>query len=225
MWTYRVKYAKLGLIRFISHLDTMRAIKRALSRAGVPIAFSKGFNPRPKISMGPPLSVGYESRCELADIVLSRSLSPRALHERLGASMPQGLDLIETERVASPSQPLSRASSLCYMVELPEENIFDDAPSRLRGFTDKESVRVERVRGNENKLVDVKQFVTDMELVTEADSRWLRVEISLSGRGTCSPTEVAEAVFEIPPERAKCLRIVRTNIRFEGRSGQVDKDA
>lgn len=215
MWTYRIKYAKLGRVRFISHLDVMRAIVRAVNRANIPVAYTEGFNPRPKLSMGPALPLGYESNCELADIFLARMLSPETLHERLGAAMPCGLDLLETGWVLGSSPRLSRASSARYMIELPKGEVADNCHTLVREFLVRDSAPVERVRRDTSSIVDVRRFVIDARVTVKPDSRWLQVEISMGGQGSCSPSEVAQAALDLSPDRAKCLRIMRTEIKFD----------
>jgi radical SAM-linked protein len=215
MWNYRIKYSKRGVIRFISHLDTMRALKRAFSRAALPVAYSEGFNPRPKISMGPALPLGCESNCELSDIVMKRSLSPEKLRSSLGDAMPKGLGLLDVERVLPSTPKLSHASSMRYMIELPGEMALDDAPAIVQAFEHKDSVRLDRMRKGKQTSIDVRTLVLEALIVAEADTGWLSVEISLGERGTCSPAEVGRAVFGVSPERAMCLRAIRTGIIFE----------
>ncbi len=216
MWIYRLKYTKQGAIRFISHLDTMRALKRALRRADTPIAYSEGFNPRPKISMGPALPLGYESLCELADITLTRMFAPKKLCQKLAPAMPAGLGLLETERVTTRLPKLSNALSVCYVVELPEAQMFREADALLRRFNEKDAAPLERVRQNKKRVIDVKQFVRGAAIVRGERSRALNLEISLGERGTCSPSEAARAIFDITEEDARLLRITRTEIRFDG---------
>ncbi len=213
MWTYRIKYQKKGTVRFISHLDTMRAIKRALQRADAPVAYTEGFNPRPKLSMGPALPLGCESKCEMVDIVLGRSLAPEELHDGLARTMPEGLDLLETDRVAPTTPKLSRASSVCYMIELPCGMAREEAESLVAEFRKKDSALIERMRKGKPSAIDVRRLVC--EVAIGADAGWLSVEISISERGTCGPVEVARAVFGISPDRAKRLKAVRTDIKFE----------
>ena len=215
MWNYRIKYTKRGVIRFISHLDTMRALKRAFGRAGLPVAYSEGFNPRPKISMGPALPLGCESNCEISDIVLKRSLLPESLCASLGDAMPNGLSLLDVERVIPSTPKLSRASSMRYMIELPGELALEEARALVQAFDEKDSVLLDRIRKSKQSSVDVRSLVADALIVAESDAGWLSVELALSERGTCSAVEVARAVFGISPDRAKCLRAIRTEIKFE----------
>jgi len=224
MWTYRIKYAKLGRIRFISHLDVKRAITRTLMRANVPLAYSQGFNPHPKISLGPPLPLGYESTCEVADVVLAENMPEESLRQMLEAVMPKGLDLMGVERVSPSSTKLSQASSAHYVIELPEQEIADNAYALVKAFLEKKSVIIERVRKDTRKTVDIRYFVTGAIVAEEADSRWLHVDISMSGQGSCSASEVARTALNLSPERSKCLRIMRTELRLNGRSAKVKMD-
>jgi radical SAM-linked protein len=153
--------------------------------------------------------------CEQADIILTRSIAPEILRKKLENAMPEGLDLLEIDRVHEASPKLSSASCISYMIELPLGETLDEAASMVRGFIEKESAQVERVRKNKQTMVDVKRFVLDAAVVSGADSDWLNVEVSMSERGSCSPTEVLQAVFGISANEAKCLRVVRTNIIFE----------
>jgi radical SAM-linked protein len=217
MWTYRVKYEKKGVVRFTSHLDTMRAIKRALQRAEAPVVYTEGFNPRPKLSMGPALPLGCESKCEMVDIVLGSSLAPEELRDELARAMPEGLDLLDTDRVEPTTPKLSRATSMCFMVELPCDMTREEAESLAEEFREKDSVVIERMRKGKPTAIDVKQLVREVAIASAGGDAagWLSVEISISQKGTCGPVEVARAVFGISPERAKSLKAVRTDIKFE----------
>ena len=86
----RLVYQQTGRARWISHLDAMRTLQRALNRAGVPIKYSEGFNPHALISILMPLSVGTESFCQMADIRVREDVDLSTLPGRLTAAMPEG---------------------------------------------------------------------------------------------------------------------------------------
>ena len=88
--THEVKFgfSKQGLLRFISHLDTMRLLMRAARRAQLPLFFTKGFSPRPKLRFDRALKLGIESDCEHASIMVIRKISPRVFQKRLNAYLP-----------------------------------------------------------------------------------------------------------------------------------------
>ena len=73
--TVRIKFCKTGSLQFISHLDLQRTFHRILVRAGIPMWYTKGFNPHAKLVFGMPLSVGTESVCEMADLKIERKIS------------------------------------------------------------------------------------------------------------------------------------------------------
>ncbi len=95
----RTTFAKGEEIKYISHLDLMRLWERALRRAGVPLAYSKGFNPRPRISLAAPLPLGFTGRAELMDVLLTRPTSPLDFARRVRAALPPGLDIVSAEEV------------------------------------------------------------------------------------------------------------------------------
>jgi radical SAM family uncharacterized protein/radical SAM-linked protein len=96
---YRVKYAKREDMRFTSHLDVMRCVQRALRRADVPVSYSSGFSPHPRVSFGPPLPLGMVGEGEYFDVLFSRDPGGNWL-DRVGACLPAGLDLLKGRLVA-----------------------------------------------------------------------------------------------------------------------------
>jgi radical SAM-linked protein len=91
----RIRYAKRGRLRFTSHRDFSRAFERALFRARVPMAYSSGFNPHPRISYAGASPTGAASEAEYLEIGLAREMDPEVVRRELDASLPDGLDLLE----------------------------------------------------------------------------------------------------------------------------------
>ena len=89
MSDYRITFSKKGSLAFISHLDFNHSFIRILKRAGLPLKYSQGFNPRPKIVFGLPLSVGMEGENELVDVSLTEELSCSEVKERLAKAVPE----------------------------------------------------------------------------------------------------------------------------------------
>jgi radical SAM-linked protein len=89
-----VRYTKLGRIRWISHRDVARALERALRVAQVPLAFTEGFVPRPRVSFGLALSTGHESEAEYLDLVLAGEYPLDALPGALSDALPDGIDVV-----------------------------------------------------------------------------------------------------------------------------------
>ncbi len=91
----RIKFAKVGKMKYISHLDLSRTMKTAFRRAGVPIKYTEGFNPRPKLVFALTVSVGSESVCEFLDITLSRPISREDFVNGWKNAMSDGLRLLD----------------------------------------------------------------------------------------------------------------------------------
>ncbi len=94
-------------LRFLSHLDVTRQLVRVVRRSRIPVAYSRGFSPRPRVQFGPPLPVGAASETEFADLFLERAASPGWLLDGLGAQMPPGLKLKAVWPVPQRSPSLS----------------------------------------------------------------------------------------------------------------------
>ena len=97
MQDYRITFSKTGSLSFISHLDFNHSFIRILKRAGLPLRYSEGFNPRPKIVFGLPLSVGMEGLNELVDISLTEELSNEDVEKRLKEAMPPDITVKSVE--------------------------------------------------------------------------------------------------------------------------------
>lgn len=89
----RLKFGKKGPARFISHLDLARALERALNRSRLPVAYTQGYNPRPRLQFASALPLGFTSDCELADVWLEEEVEPAQAQAQLEPMMPPGLPL------------------------------------------------------------------------------------------------------------------------------------
>jgi radical SAM-linked protein len=101
----RVRYAKRGRLRFTSHRDFSRAFERAVFRARIPMAYSSGFNPHPRISYAGAAPTGSASEAEYLELALAEVVVPADVHAMLDEALPPGLDVIEV--VESPGGSLS----------------------------------------------------------------------------------------------------------------------
>lgn len=103
----RARFSKSGSLRFLSHLEVATAVTRALRRAGVPLAFSKGFHPSPKISFGPALGVGVAGEREYFDFEMAEDTDPEALVMRINETLPEGLRISRMEKISRSEPSLS----------------------------------------------------------------------------------------------------------------------
>ena len=114
----RLRYAKRGKLRFTSHRDLARAFDRALRRAGVPVAYSQGFSPHPKVSWAGAAPTGAASEAEYVEVQLVREVDPELLRSELDAALPHGLVVLEAVR-AGPGSFAERIDASRWRIELP----------------------------------------------------------------------------------------------------------
>lgn len=110
--TLRFRYEKRGALAYISHLDVLRTFQKALRRAALPIAYSEGFSPHPKLAFAAPLAVGQESVCEYLDVRMAEAYDPAAAMSALNATLPAGLRLTAAGYPAAKFTVVDRATYL-----------------------------------------------------------------------------------------------------------------
>lgn len=138
----RIRYAKRGRLRFTSHRDFSRAFERAVFRARLPMAYSSGFNPHPRISYAGAAPTGSASEAEYLEIALAELSEPGAIHDLLGEALPPGLDLLEVVVATGPAlADLLEASRWRVDVAVP----LTELGPAVAAFHAVESVQVERM--------------------------------------------------------------------------------
>jgi radical SAM-linked protein len=157
----RLRYAKRGRLRFTSHRDIARAFERALRRAGVPMAFSQGFNPHPKISWIGAAPTGAASEAEYVEIQLVEMMEPATLAAELDAAMPPGLDVLEAVTAGAGSLA-DRVDASRWEIEVPGVPVADLAAA-VGKFLAAEVVDVERLTKNGMRTINVRPAVVRAE--------------------------------------------------------------
>lgn len=107
----RAKYTKLGYLKYLSHLDLVRLFNRSFTRSNIPVKYSEGFNPHPKLSLGNPLPLGIESVCEYFDLELIEPISPQEFKNKLNEILPTGIEIVESYGIDEMTPSIS--STMC----------------------------------------------------------------------------------------------------------------
>jgi radical SAM-linked protein len=183
----RIRYAKRGPLRFTSHRDFARAFERALRRAGVPIAFSQGFTPHPKISYASAAPTGVASEAEYLEIGLQAQVDPARVRAALDAALSPGLDVLDAVEARNPGSLADRIDVSHFRVELPGVAP-DTARDAVIAFTDATEVLVERMTKQGRRTFDARQAVVRIAMI-EGDSpdAWQGAT-----DGKAAPSEFAE---------------------------------
>jgi radical SAM-linked protein len=189
----RVHYAKRGRARFASHRDFGRAFERALRRAGIPMAFSSGFSPHPRISYANASPTGAASEAEYLEIGLAAHLEPELVRDRLNAAMPDGLVIVRVVEAGAGSLA-DHLSASRWRVELGGVDASELALA-VAGLMATESLEVQRMTKNGLRTFDVRSAL----LSVTADGTDLEL-VSVVGEPLVRPDDVVQALQSLRPE-------------------------
>ncbi len=181
----RVRYAKRGRLRFTSHRDFGRAFERAIRRAGIPIGYSSGFTPHPKISYANAAPTGAASEAEFLEIGLVRECDPETVRASLDAALPPGLDVVAVVP-ASPGTFADRLEASWWRIELAGATGLDAAAA---AFLAAEDVTVERMTKRGLRDIDVRGAVVSLTVEGEGIDVVVRSTIP-----TVRPDDVVNAL-------------------------------
>jgi radical SAM-linked protein len=187
----RLRFAKRGDLRLVSHHDLLRCLERTLRRAGIPMALSQGFNPRPKVVFAQALALGIEGRREVVELELAEPLAPSEVLGRLAAASPAGLDWLEAEAVdPARGRHAPRAEAVGYSLEVPE-GLRDAARGRLDALLSGATCPYTRRREGRAIELDLRPFVLGAAL---DPSGVLRFRLKMAPDGLARPEELVDAL-------------------------------
>lgn len=188
----RVQYAKRGRARFASHRDFGRAFERALRRAGIPMAFSSGFTPHPRISYANASPTGAATEAEYLELGLAAVLEPDWVRDQLNAAMPDGLVIVKVVE-AGPGALAERLTASRWRINLPGTDA-----AQLAAAVDQllaaGSLEVERMTKTGLRRFDVRAAV--LRLSSEGDALEL---VSAIGEPLVRPDDVVQALQQLRP--------------------------
>ena len=163
----RVRYAKRSRLRFASSRDFSRSLERALRRAAVPMAYSAGFHPHPKISYANGAPTGAASEAEYFEISVVERVDPESVRVALDAALPVGLDIVEVVE-AGPGSLADRLQASVWRIELAQLPVAVAALAVQR-FLERERVEVTRMFKTGLKSLDARGAVVSMDVVPGSD--------------------------------------------------------
>ncbi len=219
MQRLRIRFGRGTEVKFISHLDIMRFWERALRRAQVPLAYSEGFNPHPRISLAAPLPVGVTSEAELMDVVVSRWVSPQWFTDAVSQQLPSGFTILGAYPIASnlpPLQSLVRYSE--YTVEAAAEKSAGDVESAISRLLSLEHLPWHHQRDTGQRSYDLRELIDDLWLISWCDQYCvIGMRLRCDSGGSGRPEQVAAALgFAHQPQS-----IHRTKLILESGQGAM----
>ena len=184
----RVYFEKLARIRFTGHLDLHRTLERTIRRARLPLAYSQGFNPRPRINLASALPLGYTSEAEIMDLWLEDSIAPENILEALLSVSPPGITVNKIIEVDLKEPALqTKVVSSGYRVTLVPEEPGKELTKKVTELLEDEQI----IRERRNKSYDLRPLIEELQVVEEG-TRPPTLKMKLSNRegATGRPDEV-----------------------------------
>lgn len=205
----RITFTKQNALRYIGHLDLHKLWERAVRRAELPLAYSQGFHPQPKISLAAALPLGFSSRGEVLDVRLHENLPVERIAKQLSENLPPDIKILNIEEVNENLPALqTQTLSAMYDVKLTEPIDPVELKRRVESIMAAESLMRER-RG---KSYDLRPLIETISVVTEANgTAWLQMTLAAREGATGRPEEVLSAL-QIEPETAL---VERTRLIFK----------
>jgi len=205
----RIVFEKKQEMVYTGHLDLQRAWERTLRRAQLPLAYSKGFNPRPHINLASPLPLGFTGESEILDIWLEEQFTISEIEDRISSSLPPGLAINQIYEVDLREPALqTQLEASEYVITFLEP--VDDLESQIHRLLNSSSIQ--RVR--RGKSYDLRPLILKLDLITldEVDHQQVFTRLSAKEGATGRPEEVASAL-DVPPQN---IMVHRVELIFSG---------
>ncbi len=230
----RVKYCKGGPIKYISHLNLAQVFTRAIRRADIPVVKSEGFNPRFRISFGPPLPLGISSTSEYLDIRLKEEIKTEELVGKLNRVLPKGLKILRAKIIPSSAGSLVKIiDKASYIITLKiKEVLLDSAVKNQENeskeleqkveknnkrFLNLDEITVEKQTKNGIKRVDIKPSILDIKVQKfKSPILKLSLEIRIGQQGNLNPRYVVMAWISNFANNFDIIQICRDGLYVKG---------
>ena len=209
----RLTITKTGRTASLSHLEYMTLIHRAVRRADLPIKYSAGFHPAPRISFGDALPLGVSSEAELIDLELTTPCQPQEAMKRLNQELPEGVQVLKAgswpRKGAAPANSILAAT---FKIPIPEDTV-DGLEDRLRHFLEQDAVMTTRIKKDRASQLDLRPWVLDLQ--RDDSFLWMKMH---SG----SPLFLAAYLLEKDAELVRTLGIHKTAVELKNTAMHVD---
>ena len=187
MQRFRITYAKYDDLCFTSNLDIHKIWERTLRRAKLPIAYSQGFHPQPKIQLASPLPLGFSSEAEIVDIYFSEEINLNNALEKLQTFSPSGLKILSMEEVSLEGPTLQKlVRSSVYEILVGEISTPQLLSTKINELTQKDQI----IRSRRGKTYDLRPLIEEISLITTGELVKLELKLSAKDGATGRPEEV-----------------------------------
>lgn len=189
--TLRIRFKKLGRLQYISHLDLVRTMSKILVRAKLPMWYTEGFNPKPKMIFAAPLSIGAESMCEFLDVRLVKKLPPKEVIEILNKNMTSEMQVLEAYY---PTEKFTELKWLKYVMKVKSNMDSTLLAEKCNEIFAKEEIFVLKKTKSGEQTVDIKPLIHSATARADGELAVLDLTLSADQSKFLNPEYVADVL-------------------------------
>jgi len=207
----RISFSRGAELKFISHLDMMRLWIRALRRAQIPLVYSEGFSPHPKIALAVPLSVGVTGEAELMDITVNKMVSPHWFKDAVNQQLPKGVEVLDVFTVAPAIPSLqSQVRYAVYRVELMTTKTTEEINKEIRRLLAQDNIPWHHERDTGRREYNLRALIETIEIIESQPGKCrLEMKLRCDESGSGRPEQVVYALgFNEYPAAVERTRLV-----------------
>ena len=209
---WRLKFSKLGMGKYISHLDLLRTFTRSIHRAEIPVRYSQGFNPHQLITFSLPLALGVTSETEFVDIDFEDTVSPDEILTRLNKNLPPDIKILKV------SQPIFKAHDIVsakYIIDIIAPRVI--LKEKIESFFEQENISATKKTKKGEKEINLRDFIKEVKVVSlEGNAFRLDALLSAGGEANIKPDIVVAKLQEyLNSSEFESVDIHRVEIFFE----------
>ena len=189
--TLRIRFKKVGRLQYISHLDLVRTMSKILVRAKLPMWYTEGFNPKPKMIFAAPLSIGAESMCEFLDVRLVKKLPPKDVIEILNKNMTEEMQVLEAYY---PTDKFTELKWLKYVMKVKSNMDSVLLAEKCNEIFAKDEITVLKKTKSGEQTVDIKPLIHSATARAEGELAVLDLTLSADQSKFLNPEYVADVL-------------------------------
>ena len=189
----RLKFYKIGRLQYVSHLDLVRTMNKIIVRSGLPLYYSEGFNPKPKMVFAAPLSIGAESRAEYMDLRLRDRVDPSEAMARLNANMTDEMQVTEAYY---PDTPLTDMKWLSYTLTVTTKGATDELAARCEQILCADTLEVLKKTKSGEQTVNIRPLIRTAKVVLDGDALRISCVLSADQSSFLNPEYIIRALRE-----------------------------
>ena len=194
MYKLRFYFSKADEVKYVGHLDTIELFDRAFRRAKLPISFSEGFNPRPKLTFAHPLAVGISSNEEIGEVELSEKILKQDFISKLNNALPNPIRIINAEYVEEKKSLMSLVKSAEYTLQIDDDFVTSD---NIEEMLNKTSIEIEKTsKSGKTSIIDIKPLILSWEW-SKKENKTFRVDLVTGSSDNLRPDTIIKLFGDV----------------------------